>query len=242
MAIFEMLKGGDPIYSAKRSLAIISEFPNQVYCTAGTGDLMRHELKERRLITTPIDEDLTGRMRHLLPGVAAFLAGRSSQFPLDETHVVQERAAALQQRLDHAFHKKMLDGGIAVLREKLSPELQKEIRSGTLSKDVYNFAFQTSFIAFRDAIADYKLPEEEVEQLFRKYCLTARQTIVYTLASMRWFEVGGPEAMSAEKVTNDLHDIDYVVLASYFDGIFSKEARVNTLYTRMKDFFAANIR
>ncbi len=44
MAIFEMLKGSDPTWGAKRRLEIASDFPDQVFCTAGTGELMRREI------------------------------------------------------------------------------------------------------------------------------------------------------------------------------------------------------
>ena len=240
MAVFEMLKGKDPMLTAEKSLTILSDYPDQVRCTAGTGDLMRMELTQKTSVVSPLDDELTKRMQVLLREIARFLKGERKSFPLDEAHITRERAIALLQRSDHDFHKGTLNGGVDVLRKRITPELQKQIRSGSLTKEVYEFAYQTGYIAFKNSVSKFDLSEEDIKRLYLDYCLTARNTIVYILSCMRWFEVGGAESMAAADITNDLHDVDYVVISSYFDGILSKEKRVNLLYRRMRDFFEGN--
>jgi len=57
---------------------------------------------------------------------------------------------------------------------------------------------------------------------------------------MQWFETHGADSLSKEAVTNQFIDNDYVVSATYFDGILSEEKRVNALYAKMKDMLEAN--
>lgn len=200
---------------------------------------MRRELQDKKAIATPLDECLTKRMRSLLRRVSDFRKGTISQFPLDEARVVAARDAT-RERLDHETNERMLKGGVKALRDKLTPSQKEEVRSGLLTQELYAFAYQSSFIAFRDSVSSPLLTTEQVESLFLEYCLTARTVMVYGLATMKWFEKGGIEAMPREKITNEMHDFDYVVMSSYFDGVLSRETRVNELYTRMKDFFEVN--
>lgn len=239
MAVFEMVKGEDPIYGVQQSLAVLSEFPDQVFCTSGRGELMRRELQDKKAIATPLDECLTKRMRSLLRRVSDFRRGAISRFPLDEARVIAARDAT-QERLDHETNERMLKGGVKTLRDKLTPTLKEEIRSGRLTQEVYEFVYQSSFIAFSDSVSCALPNKEQLESIFLENCLIARTVMVYSLATMKWFEKGGIEAMPKERITNEMHDFDYVVMSSYFDGILSRETRVNELYTRMKDFFEVN--
>ncbi len=239
MAMFEMLKGGDPVYVAKQSTGVLSDFPKQVVSTYATGELMRQELSEGVAIESLIDSDTTSRMQLLLSQINDFNNGRRSSFPLNRTDILEARSTALSQRLNHSSNKSNLDGGVDVLRTHLSPELQKDIRAERLTKGVYSFAYQTGFLAFRDAVEaeGFNLSDEELQALYLDNCFTSRYSIIYTLSNMTWFAQGGAESMPSEKVTNDLHDIDYLLISSYFDGIMSKEKRVNKLYDKMKLFF-----
>ena len=239
MAMFKMLKGIDPVYTAKQSMAILSDFPEQVVGTSGTGELMTKELSERQAIVSPIDSDITSRMQLLLKLINDFNHGKRSSFPLNEANILQARTTALSQRSNHTFNKTNFDGGVHALRTHLSLELKKEIRAENLTKEVYTYAYQAGFLAYRDAVdaEGFNLSDEGFKALYLEFCFTSRFSIIYTLSNMTWFAQGGAESMPSEKVTNDLHDIDYLLISSYFDGVMSKEKRVNKLYDKMKQFF-----
>ncbi len=147
----------------------------------------------------------------------------------------------MRQRLKHASNKQTFDKGVKVLWEKLPVELQRQIRSGNLTKDVYAFAYQTGFIAFRDSLAEYGLPSEVLESLYLGYSMIARQTMLYMVFSLRWFEVSGSESLKQEAVTNEFHDIDYVLHATYYDDLLSIDGRVGELYGRAEQFFGMKI-
>jgi hypothetical protein len=238
-AFFEMLKGNVPIYVADRSLEILSRFPDQVLVTDGTGVLMRKELGERKAITTLVSNGLTDRFRATLRKARSYYEGKEKIFPIDEATVLKETVTIKLQRLDHDLHKKILQDGISALK-KAPSELQKKMRKGSFDKEVYEFVFQTAFIGFRESILDLKFPKEVVEKLYTDYCLTARISMIGLLFAMQWFETHGADSLPKESVTNQLIDNDYVVSATYFDGILSEEKRLNALYLKMKDLLEAN--
>ena len=214
-AVFEMLKGIAPTYTATKSLEVLSRFPDQVIVTDGTGVLMQKELAECKAIAGIASHELTQRFRAMLRKAAAFYAGQEKTFPLDETLVAKELPAIKAQRLNHQDNKKMLTDGIAALKT-LSGPLQSKIQKGVFDKEVYDFAFKTAFIGFKDAISSYNLKTETVEQLYLNYCLTARVSMVGLLYAMQWFESSGAEALKAEAATNQFIDNDYVVWLDLF--------------------------
>jgi hypothetical protein len=238
-AVFEILKGSAPTYVASKSLEILSRFPDQVIVTDGTGVLMRKELTECKPIAGIASHELTQRFRAMLRKASRFYAGQEKTFPLDEALVAKELPAIKAQRLDHQENKKVLTDGVAALK-KQSAQLQRKIRKGVFDKEVYEFVYQAAFVSFRDAISDFKLQTETVNQLYLDYCLTARVSMVGLLFAMQWFETNGADTLKEEAATNQFIDNDYVVCATYFDGILSEEGRVNALYGKLKSLLEAN--
>ncbi len=231
-----MLKGNSPSFVAAKSLAQLSKFPNQVVATAGTGDLMRSELKAVKAIETPIDPLLTKRLRQLLVEVDGHNTGRVSKFPLNDARILKLIGLTRAQRLNHAQHQSILRGVVKVLCEQTPHDLRAELRKGHLTNEIYGFLYQTGFLALRNALASQRISEEKIKKLYFEYSLLARTAIVFTLFGWRWFQTGGAENMLMKRVTNEVIDIDYVVNASYFDGILSNEKRVNHLYGQTKTF------
>jgi hypothetical protein len=237
-AIFEMLKGSDPVLTASESLTILSDFPDQVCCTSGSGNLMRSELQQHKAIITPLDTNYTKTVRAFLHAIADYLRkGRVGEFPIAQAKLRNEIDTAIKQRSDHSHNKKAIVNPLQVLRTNVTPELQKKIRKGELSDDVYKFVYQAGFISFQYAIKNSSISNNIAEQMYLNYCFLSRYIIVYILSSLRWFELGGAEGLAPEKATNDMLDIDYLVMSSYFDGIFSRETENNVRYQKMFDFF-----
>jgi hypothetical protein len=132
-AVFEMLKGDAPIYVARKSLEILSRYPDQVLATDGTGVLMRKELAEGKAISSLASDDLTTQLRAMLRRARRYYDGKEKQFPLEEAAVAKELAGIKRQRLDHDQHKIILQEGVKALK-LASPEKQSKIRKGVFDK------------------------------------------------------------------------------------------------------------
>jgi len=126
---------------------------------------------------------------------------------------------------------------VGVLRKQLPEALRADARKGQMTNALYKFIYLSSFIAYRDAMLLKGLNEEETKELFLAYTLGARFVMMYQLSIFGWFESHGAESLKEAAASNDFLDVDYVTLATYYDGILSKESRVNELYARAKVFF-----
>jgi hypothetical protein len=232
MAMFEMLKGVDPDLTSRNSLSILSQFPNQVICTQGTGVLMDRELREKKRIDSPEDAELTERMRRFLISIREYNADLSKGHPIDLAAKQSIIDDAKLQRLDHQDNIQSLKKGVAEIRINTTAELQKKFRKELLDQEVYDFIVKTWLLNFVGVTRERSLLDSEAIQLYSTICLTARYTICHILSSIQWFADGGSDSILPEEATNDVNDVDYVVLSSYFDGILSKEKRVNRLHSK----------
>ncbi|MBL9186768.1 MAG: hypothetical protein JNK23_04770 [Opitutaceae bacterium] len=236
-ALFEMLKGSDPVYAATRSFEVLKDFPEQAVVTAGTGELIRQEIDTKKLIETATDVRLTGELRKLLVEIKKFTDGKRATFPLEAAEIQKQLAIVRPQRIDTPLHKTALVGAVGALRKQLPEALRADARNGRMTDALYEFIYLTSFVAYRDAMATRGLSEEEAKELFLGYALGARLVMMYQLSIFGWFESNGAESLKDTAATNEFLDVDYVTMATYYDGILSKEARVNELYALAKLFF-----
>jgi hypothetical protein len=56
------------------------------------------------------------------------------------------------------------------------------------------------------------------------------------LLIIKWLSEGGYQSLSVEKMQNDIIDVTYVAYASYFDGLLSKDKKMNEVHTLTKAF------
>jgi hypothetical protein len=48
--------------------------------------------------------------------------------------------------------------------------------------------------------------------------------------------MGGQSHLPIEKLQNDIDDMAYVAYATYYDGLLSKDKKMNEMYSRTKAF------
>ena len=50
------------------------------------------------------------------------------------------------------------------------------------------------------------------------------------LMALRWISDGGPTNVKAEKLRNDIIDMGYVAYATFFDGLLTRDKKMQELY------------
>ena len=233
-AMYEMLKGADPVYAAKLSLSTLSKCPDQVITTGAAGALMLREFNTGIPITDPIDKIQTEQVRQLLTEIAAAAAG--APFPFDRAIVQARLATAMSQRRNHVFNKRALVKGVYAIKSLVSEDIRNDVKAGKMTKKVHEFISETGFHTLKKIAASFPLTDQKIDRLYSEFSLSARYIMVYLLSQLGWFETGGSESMHDHDATNDLHDVDYIVLGSYFDGVLSREKRVNRICKNFQKF------
>jgi hypothetical protein len=71
------------------------------------------------------------------------------------------------------------------------------------------------------------------------YTFLFRMAVCAYLQTLRRIRDGGAQGVTADKIANDIVDATYVVYASFFQGLLSKDAKANELYRNVKHVLKA---
>jgi hypothetical protein len=113
----------------------------------------------------------------------------------------------------------------------------KNIRTGKKWKiDEYQYVCTQVLEAckkiFQKKINETQLPTKE--NFLNHYIF--RYTLSCFLLVLKWLTDRGWTSHPAEKVRNDTVDMSYVAFATYFDGVLSKDKKINSIYPKVIDF------
>jgi hypothetical protein len=121
--------------------------------------------------------------------------------------------------------------GIAELRKSFTPEHLRVLRKrkiypadllGRIKREI----LEITALLFSRHPDIYQMPQAgkvRDSYLFRFAVST------YILA-LKWISDGGPATVKLDKLRNDIVDMNYVAYATYFDGLLSRDKKMNEIY------------
>ena len=83
----------------------------------------------------------------------------------------------------------------------------------------------------RDALVDAGYDENRANRLAIEPSISSHEFLTFVSVALRW--LNGLDGAAEAKVTNDLADKDYVVIATFCRGIVTEETRVRQQFDRM---------
>jgi hypothetical protein len=220
---------GDAILSIQKSLKIVSRYPAQVVVLKPTREIIRHQ--HATSITSGVtleDQNQTKGFQLFCKHVRLASAGNpelsaqilahgreaSRHFDLmqdassDVAAAIEEVSAEL--RPDYLrFLKK---------RESLSPEAAEEM--------IQKILLLTAL--FMKKHPDVSAIPRYGSELKGSYIF--RYSIATFLLAMRWISDGGAKNVKPQKLRNDVVDMTYVVYATFFDGLLSRDKKATEIY------------
>jgi hypothetical protein len=207
--------------------AILMEFPQQAVVLRGTNwaCIMRGRSKglRRRLV----DEDTT---RHFPDHCKAIAQLKNGDKRLIQLVASMERTAAEQlDRLVEAYAD--FPGVVADISKGYTQSELAEIRGNNRA---YSASTLGKFFENVEAVAEHLFTNHPSGPKWPKQEEVLNTFLFRTaLASMLWvirkIEKGGTPR-SPEKLRNDIVDINYVVFATYFDGLLTHDQRQDDLF------------
>lgn len=220
---------GNTLASIFRSMEILADFPKQVVVLKTTGVVCglygRRAGLQRRMIDT---EQSRGFQQYCRRLHAAKLGNLHLQQQLEDhgraADVQMDRMladAAIMPEAVEAITKTFTDGELKVIRSQ-SPfpgQLARKLLESivVLTQSLFDRHPQPATVR-----AVNELPNTF---LFR----TALCTFVWALD---WIAVGGPKGVKAERIRNDLVDVNFSTFATYFDGLLSMDDKPLRIYRR----------
>lgn len=235
-AAMEAFKG-DTLISIYRSMEILAEFPQQVIVLKSTTAVCGLRGRRKRLQSRMVDEDQTRGFaewcRHLeraKQGDAKLQRqllenGREASLHMDRILADMADYAATLEEIAKTYSPD--DLRILRKREPLSPELSDKISTQVLNLAAILFARHPKVVKLP--------PAKELPNTFIfRFALCG-----YVLA-LRWIAVGGAKGVKAERLRNDIVDVNFAAFATYFDGLLTADAKADEIY-KEADYLIKNV-
>ena len=227
MAIVEMTKSDQWESTTKRSLQILSGHPACVAVGQAVGPMMRQEKDSGEPVADIVDHELTPRFREFLGDVKT---GTGPAWDYFCRKVPEAKPQAASQSLDHARNKGIVERMMNGWKEDLSNDKLKRVHNHDREAVAELLAGDRTIGMIRSGLESNGYSKERAAYLASVPSVSAHLTLCFAATALRWLEYGGLASMPNERVTNDLNDVDYVLIATFCAGVVSNEAEVNELF------------
>ncbi|MCB4786697.1 hypothetical protein LGR64_10475 [Delftia sp. Lp-1] len=242
IAMLEMLKSGSWKSTMQRSLATLSGFANRVHVSTPIGVAIKKEIESGRVANEGMIDCLVTRwLRELLREISDGQDG-------SKTEAIAERILAVQQEvvadeLNGEANKEKLQQLVQTLKTVISEESLKALRAGKVAREERLAMIKKAAPYFlTDVFRRAQFSQNKAKSFLRQKPILLRFTYARIWLSIDWLSRGGIETANGATITNDFIDQDYVVTATCFNGILSKERRVNAAFEDLQGVMTHNLR
>jgi hypothetical protein len=238
VALMEMCKSNLWKTTMNRSLKVLAGNRHKVYLSIGMGEAIRYEINKRRSIEGRLfNKDLTASFRDLLNEIARNEDGERIEAIAEKIVQVQEELKT--DELNGDKNKSRLKDLIGLLELEIKPESLKDLRANRVAhKDKLSTIKEYAPSVFEKFFRQAGFPGNKVKGFLRQKPMILRYVYSRLWLCLYWIEKGGIDTVRPEKITNDYLDHDYILTATFFDGILSKEKRVNEAYRDISSLIA----
>ncbi len=227
VAFIEMTKSNSWESTIRQSLEFLSQYPNRCYASKSVPEMMQFEIRTRKSADGfMIYREFTRVVRSLLREIKTGQDG--SAFERFRSEVESIRTDLAEEQLQHDLNLGTLSGLVEITRGCLGTKVLNLLRKGELSaQEIADLALMSAPNLMSSFYRRVDFPTHRVPSFLKRKPLTFRVILLKYWLSLDWVARGGIETLSDKKATNEFMDQDYVVAASYFDGILSNDAKVN---------------
>ena len=228
---------GDTLTSIYKSMAILSEFPHQT------------EILKNTSVACGLSGRRTGLQRRLVdhPQTKGFgqycqqLAEAKAGDPRYERQLLEMGRDATKQLNRMLSDAQAFSGAIDDIAKTYTAEELRIVRSGipysrTFGQKLITHVFHLAATLFvrHPMVQRWPVARELPNTLIFRISLCA-----YLLA-LEWISVGGVAATKPTRIRNDMVDVNFAAYATYFDGLLSKDQKVQRIH-RDARFILENI-
>lgn len=236
--MFEMAKSRNRELTIKLSLEILAQQPSRVFVSRALSDCLTYELHSKvAVVGHLIDRDATNFLRRILAAIATgFPNSEYDQVISDpENHMSGMR----RDYLDHDANKSRSLELVDETKRSMTAEFAKRLRgSRATTREKIDFIYEKAPSLLAGVLEDNGFSRQKAIQLFRQKPMLLRYFFVKLWACLSWEEQGRIQGLGPAKVSNDLIDHEYVLAATFFNGVLSDEPAVNEAYAVVQELLA----
>lgn len=227
IAFVEMCKGDKWNDTMRGSLATLAQIPDSVRLSISVGEAIREE----RSTLTNIDgrllpDEFVVFMHSMLKDVAKNI---SSAHGID---LIAGGIEAAQQEfnegeLNHEKNQERYLQRNAQLKSDLGVNLIKAFRNGEVSETLrLRIICELAQKLLQNLLLNDGHTEQPIAEFIKTKPLLLRYYILLIQQDIEWVRKGGIESQPAARITNNILDQEYVLIASFFDGLMSRDRKV----------------
>lgn len=218
---------GDTLASIYRSMEILAEFPRQVIVLKGTMTVCGLKGRRSGLQRRLIDEDQT---RGFPVYCRRLEAAKRGNLSLQRQLLNHGRAADEQMSRMLADAAKFSDS-LELIADTYAPDelhiLRRDVPyTEALFEKVMKNIMMLAAMMFADHPRITQLPSPSE----LPYTFIFRAALCAYLLALRWVSVGGAKNVKAERIRNDLVDVNFAAFATYFDGLLTADSKAAAIY------------
>lgn len=241
LSFLEMTKSDRWESVLRHTLQPLAQHTNRVFICRSVSDVLAAELTNLRPVKKHmLHREATHFARDLLNWVSSgnegYAVARIRKDP--ECH----RASLAAGYLDHRRNKMRLKELIEDMQRILPGELQKRMRSDKISKDErVQYIHDLTLSMLPQVLGTRGISIGKARAFMRHKPLVLRYMYLKIWHCSFWIEKGGFDTFPVAKITNDEIDQQYVLAATFFDGLESLETKVNQSYQDLKLLLAKKV-
>jgi hypothetical protein len=218
---------GNTLVSICRSMQILANFPRQVIILKGTQTVCGLKGRSSGLQRRMIDETQTRGFGEWCRKLAAAERG---DIRLQNQLLELGREATTQMDRILADARKF-SPGLEEVSKTFTPVELKTLRTDApyteelFGKIIGNILIMAAFM-FADHPRVAKLPP--IAELPNTFIF--RVALCAYLLALRWISVSGARNVNPERIRNDIVDLNFAAVATFFDGILTSDVKVRQIY------------
>ena len=231
LAFLEMNKSAQWEQTLRRSLEILSSHKNRVFVSHSVSQSLRTELTRKTSVQghSMLYREATYFVREILQSVQDGADGHG--IARIKSNPDNHREALEHNHLQHEQNKAQLAALIDVTKSMVHTEAIKRLRSGRANRDEkLDHIFEIAAALLPQILVDYGFTKEKSRMFLKRKPMLLRYMYLKVWLCIDWVQMCGFDSLPSEKVTNDELDHEYILTATFFDGLFSAEGRVNDAY------------
>lgn len=237
IALAEMLKHPAAWESTlKSSFKILARQPDIVAIACCSGELLRREHATGQPCADIIDEEATRELRALLRELPA--GGPVLQRL--RTTILAGQNLGRRQHFDNAKNRTLLHHLVGAWRSDLGPDDIKALRRDASREATMQrlLSEPSTTLACAAALRGGGFSDNDAMMLAVQPSVTAHNFLVIVALALRWLAYDGLHMAPDKDVTNDVADMEYVLVATFCRSLTTQEIRVQEMDSRMRAVIA----
>jgi len=227
-ALVEMTKSEQWEYGFQKSFAILRPIASRCYMSRSIQDARTLELETGKSCEGHLlPRNFRDFIRRVIEGKGSTLG--TAMLERVRATVDDIRDEIRENDLNPVVLREELEGRVNELKAKLTAEevsACRQEKTGRISRLL--IARGVGDGLYQGHMHNLGVPVQVASRLKRQRCMNLRWTYLLAHHALQWLGQGGLDSAKEATVVNDVVDQDYVLTASFFDGVLTNEARVQT--------------